>query len=97
MLIICFVVVLVSASFLVSFPWCCTIRTPKGKKRTYLVCSDFSRCQGEKKSCDVVRSNKEYFILGGVEEKNGRRGEAVEGGELTVSTSQHPTSLLSGR
>lgn len=94
MLIICFVVVLVSVSSRL-FPWCCTIRTPKAK-RTYLVCSDFSRCQGEKKSCDVVRFNKEYFILGGVEEKNGRRGEAVEGGELSVSTSQHPTSVLSG-
>jgi hypothetical protein len=78
MLIICFVVVLVFASSRL-FPWCCTIRTPKAK-RTYLVCSDFSRCQGEKKSCDVVRFNKKYFILGGWKkrmEEEGRRSRVV--------------------
>lgn len=95
MLIICFVVCSGFCFFSSFSPVLYYTYTPRQSART-LVCSDFSRCQGEKKSCDVVRFNKEYFILGGVEEKNGRRGEAVEGGELSVSTSQHPTSVLSG-
>lgn len=79
MLIICFVVCSGFCFFSSFSPVLYYTYTPRQSART-LVCSDFSRCQGEKKSCDVVRFNKEYFILGGWKktmEEEGRRSRVV--------------------